>query len=291
MFLTLIKIFIVLLLVVLGIFAYTFNLFSKSVYTHVPSSNETPSADLDTTLNYVTSDNLKIAYWYFPVENSKAVVILVHGYNNPGGKRQMLNQSEYLRKAGYSTALLDLRSFGDSEGDKVTFGVNEYKDVEAVYNYISQLQENKGKKIGFLGISMGAATSLVTAGQTQKGDFVIASVPFYSVNSMLKAQVIKRGLPSNLILPFSKLCAFVTFGFNYNKYSPQGVTDNIKVPVLLFLATNDQEIVMNDSKKLINEISGKVDYWEVDSSHDIYGEQPQEFEKRVLEFLEKITTN
>ncbi len=129
---------------------------------HIYLKNPKLSKDLKfIKIDLKTSDGVKISSWYMPIKNPKAVLILVDGYKETNEEKiRMFGHAEYLRKAGYSCILIDLRSFGESEGNKITFGVNEWKEVEAAYDYMRSLTENKNKKIGFLGISMGGVVSI-----------------------------------------------------------------------------------------------------------------------------------
>jgi alpha-beta hydrolase superfamily lysophospholipase len=284
-----IKLFIFICIIVLStLFAYS--LFRLHTKLHVHASEDTaqsPLLSLAKTEYVRTRDGQKVAYWYFPVKNPKAVIIIVHGFSNPGGKVHMLKHAEYLREAGYSTALLDLRSFGESPGKKVSLGVNEWKDVEAVYDRMKSLKENKEKKIGFLGFSMGAATVLTTAGYTGKGDFVIASVPFSDFNSLLHYQTQKAGLPPAIFYPFLKLSAYVELGLHHDTFTPLHNNHAIKVPVFFISATKDQEVNPHDAKFLYEKANTPKEFWEADSPHDVYGTYPEVFRKKVLAFLEK----
>jgi alpha-beta hydrolase superfamily lysophospholipase len=129
--------------VVSGMFFYTWYRFHQKLNIHVIAEVRPMPQGWPSQARFVTNEkNQKIAYWYFPVSNPKAVVILIHEYSNPGGKAQMLGHAEYLYRAGYSTVLLDLRSFGESEGDKITLGIDEWKDVDVVYDEVMSLPEN-----------------------------------------------------------------------------------------------------------------------------------------------------
>jgi alpha-beta hydrolase superfamily lysophospholipase len=245
----------------------------------------------DTTLQFVnTIDNQKIAYWYFPVKNSKAVVILVHGYSNPGGKSQMIWHAKYLNASGYSTVLPDLRGYGSSSGHKMTLGVDEWKDIEAVFDDVKAKNENKDKKIGFLGISMGAVSSIVACGKTGKGDFVIASVPYAGFDTLFPFQIQSAGFPSQIIYPFMKIAALIELGRNYEKYTPKATIQKIQVPILLIGATRDKEVPPQDAEKLFTIAHSPKELWIVDAGHDVYDEKKEEFESKVLNFLVKYIT-
>src|SRR3989344_843724 len=146
-----------LILIIFGVFIYTWYEFRSKLKLHINLKSPKLNKGLKIIRKYLkTTDGVRICSWYMPVKNPKAVLILVDGYKEVNeDKFRMFGHAEYLRKAGYSTLLIDLRSFGKSNGNKITFGVKEWKEAEAAYDYLKTLSENKKKKIGFLGISMG----------------------------------------------------------------------------------------------------------------------------------------
>lgn len=278
----------ILSLAILGIFLYTWSQLHSSLAVHI-----TPNKELIAKFplpyekrSFKTSDGVRIASWYLPVKDSKGVVILVHGYSSKdGGKAFMLPHAKYLRDANYSTLLVDLRSAGDSDGNKVTLGVTEWKDLVAAYDYLKTLPENDGKKIGFFGISMGAVTAINEVGESGKGDFVIASVPFSSFDSLYSWQIAKRGLPVPIFLPFLKIAAIIELGPGYEHFSAGNLIKKVKVPVLIIQAKKDQSLNPKDPKTIYDLASLPKEIWQVDSDHDVYDEKPGEFKEKVLKFL------
>lgn len=240
-----------------------------------------------TTQFATTRDNKKIAYWYFPAQKSKGVVILAHGYGNPGGKSVMIGHAKYLEEAGYSTALVDLRAYGESEGDQITLGVHEWKDLEAVYDKMKALPENSGKKIGYLGVSMGAVSSIIAQAETGKGDFVIASVPYASFNTLFASQLQKKGLEPRIFLPFMQQVAYMELDREYQQFTAANHIQKITAPILLMGATNDDVVNGKDAEKIFDLANEPKEYWEVESRHDIFYFHPEEFKEKVLSFLAK----
>src|SRR5262249_36241551 len=84
-------------------------------------------------ITLTTVDGLKIAAWYIASQNS-ASVIMVHGYK--GDRDEMLNEAAMLHKHGYGSILIDLRGHGNSEGEQLTFGFYEVRDLDAAYHYL-----------------------------------------------------------------------------------------------------------------------------------------------------------
>jgi esterase/lipase len=256
---------------------------------HLNLKNQKNSEDLKSIKKYLkTSDNFKIASWYMPVKNPKAVLILIDGYKSIDGERaRMFAHTEYLKSAGYSTLIIDLRSFGESDGKKISLGVNEWRDVEAAYDYLKSLPENINKKIGFLGISMGATVSIVTKGVTGKGDFIIASTPYSSFKSLFDFRLSKMRLPSFLFLPILRIVALFELGFNYGKYTAINMINKVNVPILIISAKQDKIVNLNDAKIIYDKATNPKEYWQSNSPHGVFTHNPQEFKKRVLEFLSK----
>lgn len=239
-------------------------------------------------VQFTTLDGLKIAGWYIPVENPKAVVILVHGRTEQnGGKPLMLGHAQYLHEAGYSTLLVDLRGVGESDGERIYLGVKEWQDLEAAYDYAKSLPQNKDRKVGYLGISMGASTSIVATGLTGKGDFVIASVPYIDLLGIFKYRLLREGIGSKLMVPFIAPVALLEFGFDYAKYTPREQITNIKAPVFIIAAKNDESISPEGTKQLFELGNDPKEYWEPDTGHDVFKALPEEFKTRVLDFLDK----
>ena len=277
------------ILCIIGIFIYTWYELRSSLRIHVNLKNPKINKDQKLIKKYLkTSDGIRIASWYMPVKNSKAVLILVDGYKELNeDKIRMFDHAEYLRKAGYSTLLIDLRTFDKSGGNKITFGVNEWKEVESAYDYIRSFAENRDKKIGFLGISMGGVISIIARAITGKGDFVIASTPYESFKSLFDFQIRKRGLPSFLFLPILRIVALFELGFNYEHYTAINMVKKVRVPIFIVSAKHDQVVNSNDAKQVYESANSPKEYWQTNTSHGVFKDNPEEFKKITLNFLAK----
>lgn len=281
------------ILAFLGIFFYTWYRLHTAFHVHVGVNEDhilKYKAKDHKTHYFTTSDGVKIASWYFPIKKPKAVVILIHGYvKDFGGKPLMLGHIEYLGKAGYSTLVIDLRSVGESEGSKVSMGIHEWKDVAAAYDYAKSLPENKTIPVGFLSISMGAATTIIAAALSQKGDFVIASVPYASFTRMFDFQVKKEKLYAPIFLPPLLLAAHFELGWNYEQYAPINLISRIHAPILLFSAKHDDFVHGNDATSLYEKANQPKEYWQANTRHDIFTEDTNQAIEKVLSFLKKYT--
>jgi alpha-beta hydrolase superfamily lysophospholipase len=273
-------------IIIAATFLYSWYRLRKSLSAPIRPNKDTPATyNLKySTRHFKTSDGITLEGWYIPAKNAKAVVIVVHGYLDT--KATILGHAGYLYKGGYSTFFIDLRS--DKKGVKYTFGVNEWKDVAAAYDYMRSLPENKNIKIGYSSGSMGAAAAIAAAGKTGKGDFVIASVPYTNFKSMFSFQISVQKLPL-ILLPFVQTAALIEFGLKYEDHAPDRNIVKIKKPIFLMSATYDNMVNTNDAKHLFSLANEPKIFWQADTNHVIFKEDPKEFEKRMLHFLSKIS--
>lgn len=281
--------FFLLIVLLLIIFGYCFYRLHKEVHVHAKAYVDTPK---NNGLSYqdfsvVTEDGLNIAGWYIPVPHPKAFVILLHGrLTQDGGRAMMISHAQYLHAQGYATLLFDMRGVGESQGNTITLGVEEWKDVVAVYNYAKKLPESKNKKIGFLGISMGGTVAIIAAGKMDVGDFVIASVPYKSFVSLFAQQVKQEKVfPKFIFTSALAFAAFFELGLFYLLVNPIRLIKKIRAPVLLISAKNDVMVNPNDQWDLYKAANKPKEFWQADTQHHVHGELKKEFEEKVLNFL------
>ncbi|KKQ63106.1 MAG: hypothetical protein US85_C0019G0013 [Candidatus Shapirobacteria bacterium GW2011_GWF1_38_23] len=200
----------------------------------------------------------------------------------------MLDHVDYLNRAKYSVYLLDFRSFAESEGQKIYLGVKEWQDLETIYDYVYSLPENRNKRIGYLGFSMGAVSAINSVAKTGKGDFIIASTPYASVDSMYRFRLAQNKFPPFL---FTKLAIIAELGTASQVISPENLISKIDIPITIFSAQNDTHVDSHDAQKLYDLLTANIvkDFWQAnDSDHDIYASHPDDFQQHVLSFLAKI---
>lgn len=108
-------------------------------------------------------DGLKLYGELVPAKNctSNQYVILVHGYS--GSRLEMYTFGKDYYDQGYHVLFIDLRSHGKSEGRYITMGWLDRMDMQEWINLL--IKRNQNARIVLHGISMGAATVMMTAGE------------------------------------------------------------------------------------------------------------------------------
>ena len=124
--------------------------------------------------SFVTPDGLTLRGWYIHSKNDAAVVLL-HGLAS--NRLSLLDVAAALARHGYGVLLFDLRAHGDSEGELLPFGGNEVEDVRAAVDYLQRRADVDSERIGALGWSLGAQTSLLAAARDDAIKAVVADAP------------------------------------------------------------------------------------------------------------------
>jgi pimeloyl-ACP methyl ester carboxylesterase len=124
-----------------------------------------PTADPDFArlrdVAFRTDDGLLLRGWYAPSLN-RAAVVLAHGYGS--NRTQLLPEARVLLRAGYGVLVFDFRAQGESEGDHLSFGDLERRDVRAAIDFIAAQPDVDAGRLGALGFSAGSApVALVSA--------------------------------------------------------------------------------------------------------------------------------
>ncbi len=106
-------------------------------------------------------DGLKLHAYQIENPGARRQVIMVHGY---GADHMMYRQlAKHFYNTGFSILMPDLRGHGNSEGNVICMG---WKDRLDIIKWIDLLvSENPQCEIVLYGISMGAATVMMTSGE------------------------------------------------------------------------------------------------------------------------------
>lgn len=236
-----------------------------------------------------TSDGLNLTAWYVPNETGRGTVIYCHGHLNHRG--QMLDQAAFMHENGFSGLLFDFRRHGDSEGSLTTFGYFEWRDVQAALRYAVDVRGEQGPVI-LWGVSMGAATALLTAAEESEIGAVIAESSFYAASETLRSDLSRMfGLPT---VPFGFLTGIITelrVGIKIDALDIGHTVSGLReASVLLVGGTADRRMPVSNNERLYDQIPGTRkeiyvvegathgDIWEMD--REAYAETVRQFLKR-----------
>ncbi len=188
-----------------------------------------------------TEDDLNLDSWYIRGNNSNGIILL-HG--NGGSKTHMLKHAKFLNHAGYSVLLFDFRAQGNSDGNYVTYGYYETRDVDAAINEFERIGVHR---IGVLGTSLGGGVALLAAAKNKQIDAVVADCAYANVDLLAQNYArSKLDLPKFLSVPLVKFVehrAERITGADYTQVNPENVVNQISPRPILFIHGERDTIV------------------------------------------------
>jgi len=119
---------------------------------------------------------------FFP-SRSRAAIILSHGFGPD--QDQMLPWADFLHRAGYSVLTFDMRARGGSGGAAVTLGALEPYDLLGAVDYVASRRDVDRRRIGALGLSLGAAVTIMAAARDDRIRAVVDDSSFSDAQSAI----------------------------------------------------------------------------------------------------------
>ncbi len=199
----------------------------------------------------VTSfDGLKLCGKFFEYAPGAPIELMFHGYRG-SAERDLSGGVQRCFALGRSVLLVDQRTSQGSEGHVISFGINESKDA---LEWISFIINHYGKdsKIILTGISMGAATVMITAGKKLPDNVigVLADCGYSTAEAIIKLAIRQMNLPPTLMYPFVKLGAKLFGHFDLEETSPLEAMKNCKLPIIFIHGEADDFVPCDMSCQL-----------------------------------------
>lgn len=240
-------------------------------------------------------DGLTLRGKFYEYSAGAPIELMLHGYRG-NAERDLSGGILRAFAIGHSVLLVENRGSGSSDGCTSTFGVLESMDcrlwIEYIIDYI-----DFGAKIILTGVSMGAATVLLTACSEELPQNVVgvlADCGYTSAEEIIAKVIRDMNLPPRLVMPFVKISAKLFGKFDLSEASPIDVLENCTVPVIFFHGDNDKfvphemsvenfERCDSETKKLVT-IEG--------AGHGLcYITNPSKYIKELRAFFDPITSD
>ena len=219
--------------------------FYDSMKKWILTARATPHEDVSIT----SFDGLKLCGKYYEYAPDAPVELMFHGYRG-SAERDMAGGMHRAFRLGHSALIVDQRCSGLSEGNVISFGVNEHRDC---LKWIDFMLAHFGPdvKIILTGISMGASTVLMASDKNLPSNVVgiLADCGFHSGREVICAVADSMHLPSRLLYPFVKLGARIFGRFDLEELTAVESVRNCKIPVLFFHGADDDYVPSYMSQK------------------------------------------
>ena len=237
---------------------------------------------------FQAEDGPTLRGWYVPAEeetSGRSVIVVLHGY--PFDKGSVLGVTRFLRRE-YDLLLFDSRYFGESDGEFTTVGYREAADVALAVAY---LRSRGVESIGLWGISMGAATALLSLEHTDGVQAVVADSSYADLHTMTLDYYFYLPILNRALVFFTDAIAQAAFRVGLADVSPERVAARSNVPLLLIHGTVDSTIPIHHFDRLSAAAGGRanVTAWRVEGAGHAraLSLHPATYEQRLRRFFEQ----
>lgn len=197
-------------------------------------------------------DGLNLQGYFLEAEEpTNKTVVFAHGYLGRARDMALFGQY-YYEELGYNMFTADSRGHWLSEGDYIGFGWHDRLDYVAWIDYIIE-KLGEDTEIVLHGVSMGAATVLMTTGEELPDNvkLAVADSPYSSVYELFEYQLDRMfHLPSFPVLPTTGLVTNYKAGYNFKEASALEQVKKAEIPILYIHGGSDTFVPTEMTEKL-----------------------------------------
>ncbi len=216
-------------------------------------------------ISFYAADGMRLDGTFFPGACGDAVV-MCHGFR--ACSLDLVGAAAELNTKGHSVLLFDFRGHGKSGGKKSSIGYKERRDLCAAVQYLKNRPEVDPGRIGVLGISMGAATAILTAAECPDIKAVIADSSFATLRD-----VVYQGFKNTFKLPapvvagpllmFSEMFS----GFRTSQVRPIDAVSAIAPRPIMFIHSRADDLInFSHCDRLFEAAAEPKQQWLVDGA-------------------------
>ncbi len=184
------------------------------------------------------SSGIPLTGWYLPAQTRPVTLILTHGLFR--SRYEMLERGVAFWKLGYGVLLYDVRRHGRSRGEFSTVGYVERRDVRAAVEFVRRRAPYN--RIVLLGVSMGAAASLLAANESLEVAAVVSESSFRSFRDAVANDIRLLGLPTWPLAPVLTHTIAWRMGFAVGDFDLERAARQLTVPVLFIGGERDRRM-------------------------------------------------
>lgn len=206
-----------------------------------------------------TFDGLTLRGRYYEHSPDAPIEIMMHGYHG-SLERDLSGGIFRALDVGHSVLVYDHRGSGLSDGNTLTFGINESKDCRRWIDFVLS-EINKDAKIILSGVSMGGATAMIVSGfddlpENMVG--IIADCGYTSPKVIIKKVIKEMKLPPDLLYPFVKLGGLIFGHFNIDEFAPIDQVAKSKLPTIFVHGDTDTLVPLDMSRENYEACAAKI---------------------------------
>lgn len=230
--------------------------------------------------------------WYVPPpeRSDGRIGIFVHGANS--SRFQALeNGAKYWYHRGYGLLMMDLSGRGSSEGDYISYTINEREDVTSMLRWARTYPGVDPRRVVLFGTSNGAAAAIYAAAGDDELPALALDAPYGNLWDAAGTMLSSRGGHGALRYPLFLAVRWRT-GFDLAEVRPADVIADVSAPVLFLHGDADRQVSLTQSEEMHEarrQAGLESELWVLPGGEHGFDNYPPEgiFWNRILDFFDR----
>jgi dipeptidyl aminopeptidase/acylaminoacyl peptidase len=195
---------------------------------------------------------ITLAGWYIPGDPAMPVVIITHGIHSCKCSPEVLIPAGMLHERGFAVFLYDMRNHGESEIDngRTALGNKEYLDTLGAWDWLQTTKGFAPEKIGLLGNSLGAGTTLIAFAEEPRVAAAFLDSPYSNLPQIITEELERNRYPT-FLEPGGILMGRLVGGDDLLAHSPEdAIRRGNHRPLFIVHGTGDTRISVHHTQQL-----------------------------------------
>ena len=232
-----------------------------------------------------SGDGLSLGAWWVGSAGSPRAAVLVHGWGGDRSDLAVVETALVYERAGFNVLMLNLRAHGESEGDRVTVGYREVRDVRGALSWLEERGIDAGDVV-LHGWSMGGA-AVVRAAPSTGVAAVVEEAAYAELVPLLRERIPEAsGLPA-FFNPGVLLMGRLLLGIDPWSVRPVEEARQLYregVPFMI-IHSRDDEMVPFEHAGTLAAAHPDATFWEIGGYEHVAAHTHPEYTERLLSFL------
>jgi fermentation-respiration switch protein FrsA (DUF1100 family) len=201
----------------------------------------------------------------------------------------MVRYAQMLHDGGFAVLMFDMAGSGLRYGEPISLGYMERWHVMDAVRYLLTRPDVDDRRLGVLGVSMGAATALLAAAEDLFIKAIVADSAYATLTDMIKPGIRAfLGAPALVLAPLIVRYAETMMGMRSSEIRPEEAAAQLgERPVLIIHGQDDPLTNVASAHRIYAAVPGPKELWVVPDCEHAYGPvvAEQEYKQRINTFF------
>jgi pimeloyl-ACP methyl ester carboxylesterase len=238
-----------------------------------------------------SSDGLSLGGWWVVRDGSSCAAVLVHGWGGDRSDLHVVETALVYHRAGFNVLMLDLRAHGESEGDRITAGYREVRDVRGALSWLGKRGFDP-EDVVLHGWSLGGA-AVMQAAPGRGVAAVVEEAAYADLPPLLRERLPEAGGLPAFFNPGIFLMGRLFLGIDPRAVRPVEEARQLYregVPFMIIHSRDDEMIPFEHAESLAA-AHPEATFWEIKGYGHVAAHAHPEYRERLLAFLDKAVSS